>query len=110
MLPPLVTGQAIPVFALAPLLVLWFGYGMGSKIAMAMIIIYFPVTAALFDGLRRTESGWLDLAETMGASPLRVLWHLRLPAALPAFASQPHSHRSPPSSANGSAQVPGSAI
>ncbi|MGI9435302.1 MAG: ABC transporter permease [Geminicoccaceae bacterium] len=87
MLPPLVLGQAIPVFALAPLLVLWFGYGMGSKIAMAMIIIYFPVTAALFDGLRRTESGWLDLAETMGAGPLRVLWHLRLPAALPAFGS-----------------------
>lgn len=87
MLPPLVLGQAIPVFALAPLLVLWFGYGMGSKVAMAMIIIYFPVTAALFDGLRRTERGWLDLAQTMGASRLRQLWHLRLPAALPAFAS-----------------------
>ncbi len=87
MLPPLVLGQAIPVFALAPLLVLWLGYGMGSKVAMAMIIIYFPVTAALFDGLRRTESGWLDLARTMGASPLRTLWHLRMPAALPAFGS-----------------------
>ncbi len=87
MLPPLVLGQAIPVFALAPLLVLWFGYGMSSKIAMAMIIIYFPVTAALFDGLRRTERGWLDLARTMGASRFRTLWHLRLPAALPAFGS-----------------------
>ncbi len=87
MLPPLVLGQAIPVFALAPLLVLWFGYGMGSKVVMAMIIIYFPVTAALFDGLRRTETDWLDLAQTMGATPLRMLWHLRLPAALPAFGS-----------------------
>lgn len=87
MLPPLVLGQAIPVFALAPLLVLWFGYGMGSKVAMAMIIIYFPVTAALFDGLRRTERGWLDLAHTMGASRLSQLWHMRLPAALPAFGS-----------------------
>jgi len=87
MLPPLVLGQAIPVFALAPLLVLWFGYGMASKIVMAMIIIYFPVTAALFDGLRRTKRDWLDLASTMGASRLSILWHLRLPAALPAFGS-----------------------
>lgn len=87
MLPPLVLGQAIPVFALAPILVLWLGYGMASKVAMAVLIIYFPVTAALFDGLRRTDPRWLDLARTMGASPLRTLWHLRLPAALPAFGS-----------------------
>ena len=87
MLPPLVLGQAIPVFALAPILVLWLGYGMASKVAMAVLIIYFPVTAALFDGLRRTDPGWLDLASTMGASPVRTLWHLRLPAALPAFGS-----------------------
>ncbi len=87
MLPPLVLGQAIPVFALAPILVLWLGYGMASKVAMAVLIIYFPITAALFDGLRRTDPGWLDLARTMGASPLRTLWHLRLPAALPALGS-----------------------
>jgi putative hydroxymethylpyrimidine transport system permease protein len=49
------------------------------------MIIYFPVTAALFDGLRRTSPAWLDLARTMGATPLRLLIHLRLPAALPAF-------------------------
>ena len=87
MLPPLVLGQAIPVFALAPLLVLWFGYGMASKVVMAMIIIYFPVTASLFDGLRRTDRAWLDLATTMGATRAGILWHLRLPAALPAFGS-----------------------
>jgi len=83
----LVVSQAIPVFALAPLLVLWLGYGMASKIAMTTLIIYFPVTTALFDGLRRTEPGWLDLARTMGASRAATLWHVRLPAALPAFAS-----------------------
>jgi len=54
---------------------------------MAILIIYFPVTGALFDGLRRTQSSWLDLAKTMEASPLRILWHVRLPAALPAFGS-----------------------
>jgi putative hydroxymethylpyrimidine transport system permease protein len=87
LLPLLVLGQTIPVFALAPLLVLWFGYGLMSKVAMAILIIYFPITAALFDGLRRTEPGWLDLARTMGATRLRTLLRIRLPAALPAFGS-----------------------
>ncbi len=65
--PVLVISQAIPVFALAPLLTLWFGYGMASKIAMATLIIYFPVTAAAFDGLRHTGRDWLDIAHTMQA-------------------------------------------
>jgi putative hydroxymethylpyrimidine transport system permease protein len=85
--PILVLSQAIPVFALAPLLVLWLGFGIGSKVAMAVLIIFFPVTANFLDGLRRTESGWLDLSRTMNGSPWRILLHLRLPAALPAFAS-----------------------
>lgn len=87
LLPLLVVSQAVPVFALAPILVLWFGYGMASKVVMATLIIYFPVTAAFFDGLRRTEPGWLDLARTMGATPVTVLRELRVPAALPALAS-----------------------
>ncbi len=87
LMPILVLSQAIPVFALAPLLVLWLGFGIGSKVAMAVLVIFFPVTANFLDGLRRTEPGWLDLARTMNASPILVLLHLRLPAALPAFAS-----------------------
>ena len=87
LLPVLVASQAVPVFALAPLLTLWFGYGMPSKIAMAALIIYFPVTATFLDGLRRTDPGWLDLARTMGATPWAILCHIRLPAALPAAAS-----------------------
>ena len=79
--------QPIPVFALAPVLVLWLGYGLASKVAMATLIIYFPVTAAFFDGLRRTEPGWLDLARSLDARPARILWHLRVPAALPALGS-----------------------
>ena len=57
LMPVLLVSQAIPVFALAPLLVLWLGFGMSSKITMAAIIIYFPVTVAFFDGLRRTDPG-----------------------------------------------------
>ncbi|MSO69402.1 MAG: ABC transporter permease [Alphaproteobacteria bacterium] len=87
LLPVLVASQAVPVFALAPILVLWFGYGIASKVAMAALIIFFPVATAFFDGLRRTEAGWLDLAHTMGARRWRVLWHVRAPAALPALAS-----------------------
>ncbi len=87
LLPVLVISQAIPVFTLAPLLVLWLGYGMGSKVAMAVLIIFFPVTAAFFDGLRSTEPEWLELTHVMNATPLAVIKHVRIPAALPSFAS-----------------------
>ncbi|MEO0820086.1 MAG: ABC transporter permease [Pseudomonadota bacterium] len=86
-LPVLVFSQSIPFFALAPILVLWFGFGMASKIVMALLIIYFPVTSAFYDGLKRTDPGLLDLARVMGATPRAVLWRLRVPAAMPAFAS-----------------------
>lgn len=86
-LPLVIVSQAIPVIAIAPLLVLWLGYGMASKVAMAALIIFFPVVSSLYDGLRRTDPGWLELARTMDASPRAVLLQIRLPAALPAFAS-----------------------
>ncbi|PHK96761.1 ABC transporter permease [Pseudoroseomonas rhizosphaerae] len=87
LLPLLIASQAIPVFAIAPLLTLWLGFGLASKIAMATIIIFFPVATAFYDGLRRTEPGWLDLAATMGAGRAAVLWRIRVPAALPGLAS-----------------------
>lgn len=87
LLPVLVASQAMPVFALAPILVLWLGYGLAPKIAMATLIIYFPVTATFYDGLRRADPGWLDLARTMNASTWATLFRIRLPSALPAFAS-----------------------
>jgi putative hydroxymethylpyrimidine transport system permease protein len=87
LLPFMVFSQAVPVFALAPLLTLWFGYGLPSKIVMAMLIIYFPVAATFYDGLRRTPPALLDLATTMGASPAATLFKIRLPAAIPSLAS-----------------------
>lgn len=86
-LPLVIVSQAIPVIAIAPLLVLWLGYGMASKVAMAALVIFFPVVSSLYDGLRRTDPGWLELARTMNAPPRAVLLQIRLPAALPAFAS-----------------------
>jgi len=87
LLPVLVISQAIPVFALAPILILWLGYGMGSKIAMAVLIIFFPVTAAFYDGLRRTHPQWLELARIMGADAWTMISRIRVPAAMPALAS-----------------------
>ncbi len=86
-LPALVFSQAVPVFALAPILTLWMGYGIGSKILMTVLIIYFPVTSAFFDGLRRTDPQLLDLAQVMGAGTGATLWRIRVPAALPDLAS-----------------------
>lgn len=85
--PVLVLTQALPVFALAPILTLWLGYGIGSKILMAVLIIYFPVASAFYDGLMGTPRGWLDLAKSMQATPRQVLWRVRMPAALPSLAS-----------------------
>ena len=87
LMPLLLLSQAVPVFALAPLLVLWFGFGMASKVVMAVLVIFFPITASFSDGLRRTDQGLLDLARTMNASPLAILRHVRVPASLPAFGS-----------------------
>ena len=87
LMPMLVLSQAVPVFALAPLLTLWFGYGLFGKVAMALLIIYFPVASTFYDGLRNTPPGYLSLAHTMRATPLRILLQVRVPAGLPALAS-----------------------
>ena len=86
-LPVLVTSQAIPTFAIAPLLVIWLGYGMASKVAVAMLMIFFPVVSAFYDGLRRTPKEWLNLGTVMGASRWRLLSRIRIPFALPALGS-----------------------
>ena len=87
LLPILVISQALPTFAVAPILVIWLGYGLSSKIAIAVLALFFPVAAAFYDGLRRTQSEWLDLAFVMGGSRWRQVLYIRLPAALPALAS-----------------------
>lgn len=85
---PLLTfSQTIPIFALAPILTLWLGYGMSPKIAMTVLIVFFPVASAFLDGLLRTPRAALDLAQVMGASRWRVMRHLRIPAAIPQLAT-----------------------
>lgn len=85
--PMLIFAQAVPVFALAPVLTLWLGYGAASKIVIVMLVIYFPVTSAFFDGLMRLPPPLVDMAQMMRATPLRRLFLLQVPHALPAFFS-----------------------
>ncbi|MEJ8473026.1 ABC transporter permease [Roseibium algae] len=87
MLPVILVTQALPVFAIAPILVLWLGFGLASKVVMAVLVIFFAVTSTFFDGLRRTDSGLVDLACLYRVSRLKELMFFRIPAALPALAS-----------------------
>ena len=85
--PMMVLSQALPVFALAPILTLWLGYGLGPKVIMALLIIYFPVTSAFFDGLMQTPRGMLDLGRVMQGRRWQIMRHIRIPAAIPGLAS-----------------------
>lgn len=83
LMPVVVTTQTLPVFAIAPILVIWFGLGLGSKIVMAALIIFFPIASAFYDGLKQTPARWLDLGHSWGANRMQLFYHMRLPAALP---------------------------
>ena len=81
--PLLVASQAIPIVVLAPIFVLAFDYGIGPKLAIVALICFFPITVNLLDGLRSVEPELLKLMRSMGASRLRTLRSVELPASLP---------------------------
>jgi ABC-type nitrate/sulfonate/bicarbonate transport system permease component len=83
--PILVASQTIPVVAIAPLLIIWFGIGLVPKVLVVVLVTFFPVTVALLDGLAGTERDAASLLQTMGASRSQILLKLRLPGALPSF-------------------------
>jgi len=75
--------QTVPIIAIAPLLVIWFGYGMRTVVASAFIVSIFPVIANTLNGILSTDPALRDMFRLYGASPSATLWKLRLPAALP---------------------------
>lgn len=81
--PPMVATQSIPKIALAPLFIVWFGFGLMPKVAVAFLIAFFPVVIDAIIGLRSIDPGMVQLARSMGASPRRIFLKLRLPNALP---------------------------
>lgn len=87
LMPVVVVTQTLPVFAIAPLLVIWFGFGIGSKIVMASLIIFFPVASSFYDGLKNTPQTWLDLGRSWGAGKVSLLGKMRIPAAMPSLMS-----------------------
>jgi NitT/TauT family transport system permease protein len=83
--PYLVASQAVPLVAIAPLLVIWFGPGIFSKVLICALIVFFPVLVNTIVGLRAVPLALYDLMHSMRASGGQILWHLEIPAALPIF-------------------------
>lgn len=87
LLPLLLASQALPVFAIAPLLVLWFGYGITAKVISTTFMLFFPITSNFLDGLKQTPENYLNIAEIMNGHRWQILYQIRIPAALPHLAS-----------------------
>ncbi len=85
--PLLVASQAIPIIAIAPLLIFWFGYGLLPKVVVVTLVCFFPITVSMADGLRSTDPELIKLYRTFGAGELTIFWRVRLPNALPSFFS-----------------------
>jgi ABC-type nitrate/sulfonate/bicarbonate transport system permease component len=83
--PLLVASQTVPVVAIAPLLVLWFGFGLAPKVLIVVLVTFFPVTIALLDGFAAASGEATDLLRSLGASRGQLFRKLRWPAALPSF-------------------------
>ncbi len=85
--PLVIASQTIPTTALAPLFVLWFGYTVWSKVLVAVLMTFFPITVTVFDGFRSVKSDMTDLMRTFGASDAQIFMKLKFPAVLPYFFS-----------------------
>jgi len=85
--PLLVVSQTIPLLALAPLLVLWFGFGMLPKVLIVALVCFFPIVVAGVDGFRQTDPELVKLFRTFGASKWKIFRMVRLPGALPSLFS-----------------------
>jgi putative riboflavin transport system permease protein len=85
--PYLVASQAIPIVAIAPLLIIWFGPGLLSKVAVCALIVFFPVLIITVAGLRAVPPSLHDLMGSLRATRWQVLRYLEIPAALPIFLS-----------------------
>src|SRR6187399_1773060 len=83
--PLLVTSQTIPIVAIAPLFVIWFGFGLLPRVLIVVLVTFFPVVVALLDGFARVEPAAEDLLESFGATQRQVFAKLRWPSALPSL-------------------------
>ncbi len=85
--PILVTSQTIPIIAIAPLITIWFGFGIFPKVIVVALVAFFPIVINLVDGLNSADEGLIALLRTMNATKWQILRKVRFPSALPLFFS-----------------------
>ncbi|WP_242992298.1 ABC transporter permease [Faecalicatena contorta] len=83
--PLIVLTQTVPTVAIAPLLVLWFGYEMLPKVILIVIVTFFPVTVSLLDGFKSADRDTVNLLRSMGASKVQIFWFVKFPGSLGQF-------------------------
>ncbi len=83
--PLIVISQNVPLIVLAPLLVIWFGFGMLPKVLIVALVGFFPIAVGMTEALLRADPEMIELVRSMGASRMQVLRTVRMPGALPAF-------------------------
>jgi ABC-type nitrate/sulfonate/bicarbonate transport system permease component len=85
LMPLLVASQTLPIIAIAPLLIIWFGFGLLPKICVISLVTFFPIAVGLIEGFASTDREATNLLRSMGAGRFKEFWYLRLPAAMPSF-------------------------
>jgi ABC-type nitrate/sulfonate/bicarbonate transport system permease component len=83
--PLMVVSQTIPLIALAPLVIIWFGFGAAPKVVLVALFTFFAIAVGTIQGLGSTDVETMKLLRTMGATRAQILWRVRLPSALPQF-------------------------
>jgi NitT/TauT family transport system permease protein len=85
--PLVIASQAIPILVIAPILIIWLGFGMAPKILVIALICFFPITVATLDGLSSVDGAAVKLMRTLYASRWQIFWRVEAPTALPSFFS-----------------------
>ncbi|WP_148573557.1 ABC transporter permease [Nocardioides caldifontis] len=83
--PLLVASQTVPIIAIAPLMIIWFGFGLMPKVLIVILVTFFPIVVSLLDGFASTDQEGMRLLRTMGASSRQIFFMVRVPTALPHF-------------------------
>lgn len=85
--PAVLISQMIPIIALSPIFVLWFGYTIWSKVAVTILMSFFPIVVGAYDGFKSTDKDYIELLRSMGASKRQIFTKLNIQMALPSFFS-----------------------
>ena len=85
--PVLIISQTVPIIIIAPLFIIWFGYGYAPKIIIVTLICFFPITISLLQGLIAVDKELVDLLRSMGSNKLQIYKFVKIPSAMPSFFS-----------------------